>query len=272
MQRDIARELNRLVEAGEAFALATVVQTQGPVPGKLGFQMLVRADRSQLGTVGGAGLERQVHEACVEALASGESRLLHFDLSYKKEGGLDSLCGGAVDIFVHAVPRKTHVLLVGGGHINYEVAKLCDQLDFLHSVLDDRAEFASAERFPYAAGRFVLAADALGAPEAGFDPARFTHAVVAGYSYKKDLAVLTWLLPRFAGHVGLIGSAFRKKEFHDRLRSAGVAEERLASMECPVGLDLGAETPAEIAVSIVAGLVRGESQARRDGRTSKPRA
>lgn len=250
MLREIAREVSRLLERGDGFALATVVASQGSVPGKVGFQMLVRRDGSQVGTVGGAGLERRVHEACGKAMAGGEQRLLEFDLSYKKEGGLDSVCGGSVTVFVHGVAAKPHVLLVGGGHVSHEVAKLCDGLDFLHSVLDSRPEYASRTRFPGAVECHAVAASSL---EGRVDPTRYSHVLVAGHSYHEDIAVLTWLLPRFGGHVGLIGSAMKRKEFRERLRTAGVGEPQLERIECPVGLDIGAKTPAEIALSIVAG-------------------
>lgn len=255
MDRPFARAVSERLEDGRAFAVATVVAARGSVPGKVGFQMLVDPDGTSLGTVGGAGLEERVRAAAREAASTGESGLVEFSLSYLKEGGLDSVCGGVVSVFIHAVARKPHLLLVGGGHVGHAVARQCDALDWLHSVLDDRPEYASPQRFPHARGRHVLPADRL---DGEVDPARFTHALVAGYSFRKDIEVLAWLLPRFEGHVGLIGSAMRRREFLRRLKGRGVPEERLARIECPVGLPIGARTPAEIAVSIVAGFLRGD--------------
>ncbi|MBI4231410.1 MAG: XdhC family protein [Planctomycetes bacterium] len=259
MQRDIARAVSERLEAGRPFAVATVVATRGSVPGKVGFQMLVDPDGTSLGTVGGAGFEEKIRAACLEAIRTGVSRAVAFVLNYKQEGGLSSLCGGSAEVFVHAQGCKPHVLLFGGGHVNLEVARLCEGLDWLHSVVDDRPEYASAERFPSARRRFCLAPDAF---EGRIDPAAHTHAMVAGYSHEKDVAALAWLLPRFDGRVGLIGSAMRRREFLDRLRALGVPEDRLARIECPVGLPIGAESPAEIALSIVASFL---DRARRAG-------
>jgi xanthine dehydrogenase accessory factor len=192
----------------------------------------------------------------MKALQTGRSETLHYDLNHQAQGGLDSLCGGSSEVFVHVVKRRPHILLAGGGHVAFEVARLCDQLDWLYSVLDDRPDFASRERYPNASNHYLLSPRQL---EGRLDPSTFTHVLIAGYDHHKDYQLLSWLLPRFDGHLASIGSARKRKQFDRKLAEEGHAQERIASLECPVGLPIGAETPAEIAVSILASFIQQAS-------------
>src|SRR5947209_2766922 len=143
----IQKKILELLGEGRAFAVATVAEAKGSVPGKQGAKMVFLPDGAQFGTVGGAGLEQKVKALCRKALDERKGGLVSFDLMYYKEGALDSLCGGSVRILVEYMAPLPHVLIAGGGHCGLEVAKLCQQLGYLHSVLDDRAEYASRERF-----------------------------------------------------------------------------------------------------------------------------
>ncbi len=253
MDRRHAREALRLLEARQPFVRATVVKSTGSVPGKVGAAMIVRADGSTLGTVGGASLEEEVRRLAAAALAARTSDLHHFELAAWRKDGLASLCGGAVDVAIEYVPARPNLLLWGGGHVAHALAQLLPTLEYDFSVADDRPEWVGVDRFPEAERREVVAPERLFDV---FDPASFTHLYLLGYDALKDGEVLAGALDRFPNTIGLIASASKREHLYARLRARGVAREALARVRSPVGLALGAQSPAEIAVSIVAEIVR----------------
>jgi xanthine dehydrogenase accessory factor len=248
----IQEKILRLIDEGRAFAVATVAETRGSVPGKQGAKMIVLPDGTQFGTVGGAGLEQKVKGLCRKALEEKKGGLASFDLMYYKEGALDSLCGGSVKVLVEYMAPLPHVLIAGGGHCGLEVAKLCDQLGYLHSVLDDRAEYASRERFPNAKQSVQALPEEFFARE---DLSGFSHVVLVGWSHKIDTDLLFHLVQKFPGWIGLISSKTKKLEMFRRLKARGIPEEALGRVVAPVGLPIGAVTPAEIAVSILGQII-----------------
>ncbi|MBI3854382.1 MAG: XdhC family protein [Planctomycetes bacterium] len=250
--RAVQRKIVQLIEEGRAFAVATVAEAKGSVPGKQGAKMILLPDGTQFGTVGGAGLEQKVKGLCRKALEEKKGGLASFDLMYYKEGALDSLCGGSVQILVEYVAPVPHLLIAGGGHCGLEIAKLCDQLGYVHSVLDDRAEYASGERFPNARRTVQATPEDFFARE---DLSAFTHVVLVGWSHKIDTDLLFHLVQKFPGWIGLISSKTKKLEMFRRLKARGIPEASLARVVAPVGLPIGAETPAEIAVSILGQII-----------------
>ena len=253
MDRRHAREALRLLDAREPFVRATVVQAVGSVPGKLGASMIVRSDGSTFGTVGGAALEERVKALAAEAMARRAGGLHHFDLQAWTQGGLPSLCGGAVDIALEYVPSRPNLLLWGGGHVAHALAQILPTLEYDYSVADDRPEWVGADRFPAADRREVTSPTQLWEV---FDPGSFTHVYLLGYDAKKDLEALAVSLERFPNQIGLIASASKREHMYAQLRSRGIPRETLARIRSPVGLPIGSETPEEIAVSIVAELVQ----------------
>jgi len=250
--RAVQQKILELINEGSAFAVATVAEAQGSVPGKAGSKMVVLADGTQFGTVGGAGLEQKVKALCLAAIGKRKGGLSSFDLKYYKEGALDSLCGGSVQVLVEYMAAVPHVLIAGGGHCGLEIAKLCDQLGYFHSVLDDRPEFASGERFPTARRTLRALPAEFFADE---DLAAYSHVVLVGWSHQIDTDLLFHLVQRFPGWIGVISSKSKKREMFLRLKARGIAEEALGRVAAPVGLPIGAETPAEIAVSILAQII-----------------
>lgn len=253
MSRTILEQALKLIDEGVEFALATVGSARGSVPGKAGAKMIVLADGRQIGTVGGAGLEEKAKALARKCLAEKKGGIFSFDLMYYKDGGLDSLCGGTVEIVVEHYPRQPHVLICGGGHVGLAVARALVPLDYAYSVLDDRPEFAARERFPEARRLFVAK------PEEFFgrdDLAPFTHLLILGYSHQIDTAILLEAVKRFPGYIGLICSKTKKREMFHRLKARGVTDAELERIDAPVGVPIGAETPAEIAVSILGSLIQ----------------
>jgi len=253
MDRRTEQEVLRLLDQHRPFVRASVVRVVGSAPGKLGATMVVRADGTTVGTVGGAALEEEVKRLAGTALERHRGDLVHFDLAAWKPGGLPSLCGGSVDIALEYVAPRPNLLLWGGGHVAEAVARILPGLEFDHSVADDRPDFVSSDRFPNADRREVVDPTEL---FDRFPPTEFTHLLVLGYDASKDLEVLFEAVRRFPNTIGLIASAAKREHLYAKLRERGIPREALERIRSPVGLPLGAETPAEIAVSIVAEIVR----------------
>jgi xanthine dehydrogenase accessory factor len=252
VSRKVLRRAAELADAGQPFAMCTVTATRGSVPGKVGAKMIVDRTGAQFGTVGGAGLEEKTKALAVECIAKKKSATQKFDLAYFRPGALDSLCGGTVEVLVEYMGAVPHILMCGGGHVGLEVAKLCDQLEYVYSVLDDREEFAGRARFPNAHGLFV------GRPELFFpeaDLSGYSHIIILGYSHRIDTDILYNCCKRFGGYIGVISSKLKRREMFARVRERGVTDEEMARVEAPLGVTIGAETPAEIAVSIMGGII-----------------
>jgi xanthine dehydrogenase accessory factor len=254
MDRRLTLEALRLMESHQPFVRATVVKTTGSVPGKQGASMIVRADGSVVGTVGGAVLEERVKDLARIAFDRRTGDLQHFDLQAWKEGGLPSLCGGAVDIALEYVPARPNLLLWGGGHVAHALATLLPTLEYDYSVADDRPEWVGTDRFSTAERREVVAPDRLWTV---FEPASFTHLYLLGYDAMRDLEVLADSIGKFPNSIGLIASSAKREHMFAALRERGVSRDAIARIHSPVGLDIGAQSPAEIAVSIVAEIVQG---------------
>ncbi len=252
MNRKLLQKSLDLLDARVPHAVATIAAAKGSVPGKAGASMIVCADGTFFGTVGGAGLEEKCKALARQAIESKKGGIFHFDLNLYKEGALPSLCGGSVDVFIEFMAVTPHVLICGGGHVGLEVAKLCDQLEYGYSVLDERAEYASRKRFAGARVAHV------GVPQAFFASGKldaFTHVVIVGHSHQTDTETLHQCVKRFGGWIGLISSKMKKKEMFMRLKALGVSESELERVVAPIGLPIGAETPAEIAVAILGQII-----------------
>lgn len=257
--RALLREMLALTERREPYAVCTVVGAAGSVPGKVGSTMLVTPAGRTRGTVGGAGLEEKVKKLALESLATGKSGLHHFDLAKWKPGGLNSVCGGSVEISVQVHRALPHLLLFGGGHCGKALADLSANLDWDVTIVDARSEYANEERFPEAVGAHAM------------DPAEwtrtadlsaYTHAYLLGHSWELDTKILSELLPRFRGVVGLIGSEAKRTRMMEDLAKAGIAPALLDRVVCPIGVSIGAEAPEEIAVAVAAEVI---STLRRSG-------
>jgi xanthine dehydrogenase accessory factor len=254
LQPSVLREAADLSERGVPCALATVVTATGSVPGKVGATMLVTVDGTSKGTVGGAGLEERVKALCREAIQRGSGGVHSFDLANWKPRGLDSVCGGTVTISIHVVQATPHLLLIGGGHCSLALARIADVLDWSHSVVDSRPGYADAERFPHARALATEApADFLAHVE---DLSRFSHVYIMGHSHAEDGEALVALLSRdYAGTLGVIGSRAKMRAFQTRAAEKGIPASAFDRVRSPIGVDVGAQTPAEIAVAVAAEII-----------------
>jgi xanthine dehydrogenase accessory factor len=255
MDRKLTRRALALMDAHRPFVRATVVRTVGSVPGKLGSTLLFTEGGETYGTVGGAALEEQVKDLAAQVLRSRRGDLHHFDLRAWSPGGVPSLCGGSLDIALEYVAARPHLMLWGGGHVAHALATILPTLEYDFAVADDRPEWVGADRFPSAERREVVAPGQLWER---FEPSEFTHLYVLGYDAGRDLEVLRHSVERFPNHIGLIASASKRGHMFARLREQGIPETALARIRSPIGLAIGAESPSEIAVSVVAEIVRDQ--------------
>jgi xanthine dehydrogenase accessory factor len=250
--RAMLREMLQLTERRSAFAVCTVVQTEGSVPGKVGSVMIVTLDGSARGTVGGAGLEEKVKAAAVQALKTGDGGLQTFDLAKWKPEGLNSICGGTVTVSILVHRPLPHLLLYGGGHCGKALADMAAVLDWDVTVIDPRGEYANPERFPHAVE--TIDGDPVAWTRTA-DLGSYTHAYLLGHSWEIDVDVLAALLPRFPRFVGAIGSQSKRHHIHQELRKRGIPARDIERLVCPIGTDIGAEAPEEIAVAVAAEVI-----------------
>jgi len=244
-------QIAQAVAEGQSVALATLVHVDGSAPRELGSKMLVYPDGRIAGTIGGGAMEADVIEAAIRALARGEPRLLHYELRDPAEGDL-GICGGEAEVFVDVIAPRPTLLVVGAGHVAMPVAELGYQCGFRVVVLDDRPEMVSEERFPHAAER--LAGDIV--TQLGeLELTSQWHVVIVTRGHAHDLEALRVVVGSQAAYVGMIGSRRKVHTVYDRLIADGVPQSLLERVHAPIGLDIGAQTPAEIAVSILAEII-----------------
>ncbi len=248
---EIYEEIIRIKNAGAVAALATVISAKGSTPREEGAKMLVRADGSILGTIGGGGLEARIITEAAEVLRMGEPKHLNFTLTEK--GDLGALCGGNVEVFIEPIKPEPSLYIFGGGHIGVPFARMAKLLDFRVVVIDNRPEFACRERFPEADQ--VLVED-YNTAVSKLKIEKSSFIVIITHGHKGDEAVLTQAVNTEARYIGMIGSRAKVKTLFAHLRDKGIPQERLNKVHAPIGLEIHAETPAEIAVSILAEMIQ----------------
>jgi len=245
------------VRGGRVCALVTVVATRGSAPREAGARMLVFADGTSVGTVGGGAVEHTAIREAQAAIAAGSPRLFAPDL-----GQLGMACGGSMDLFIEPLQRPPRLVIFGAGHVAAAVAPVARLLGFDCAVIDPRDDQATEARFP---GCAVRVAEHRPAAEAlATDPD--TWILIVTHGHGQDLEVLRALVGREWAWLGVIASRRKIATFRQTLLAEGVPEERLGRISSPVGLDIGAETPAEIAVAIAAEWVQARRGAAQDAR------
>ncbi|HHY88195.1 MAG TPA: XdhC family protein [Chloroflexi bacterium] len=257
----IYQSVASLEEQGEAGALCTVVSTKGSVPRHQGSKMLVREDGRIEGSVGGGEMESRVIAEAMKALAEGKPRMLSYTMVDPTRGD-PGVCGGTLEVYIEPILPKPFIIVAGGGHVGKAVVQLSKWLGFRTAVADDRPEFCSPETVPGADEYYPVPLAEL--PEA-VKINRSTFLILTTRGSAVDIAGLPSLMKTPARYIGVIGS--RKRWLHTRkaLIEKGVPEEDLDRIHSPMGLELQAETPEEIAVSIMAEVLQI-----RNGGTGKP--
>ena len=260
VENGVFAEAHRLEERGEAFALAFIIESTGSVPRQNG-RMIIRIDGTTLGTVGGGPLEVQVIQEAKEALAEGLSRTVDRRLTPSGESAAGMECGGTVAVRIDVTAAPPRLLLIGGGHVNLAVAGVAAPLGFAVEVVETRRDFCQPDRFPMAR-KFHYDEDLLMALEkVKID--ENTYILIA--TSDDDMRALDAVIGSRPAYLGMLGSKRKVAVAVAGLRKRGVSEGDISSIRAPVGLDIGAQTPQEIAVSVMAEILKVKS-----GRTGLP--
>ncbi|MGH7839015.1 MAG: XdhC family protein, partial [Candidatus Binataceae bacterium] len=248
---DLFEEIVRMRRAGKRGALATIVHTNGSIPSYESSRMLVREDGSMAGTVGGGCVEADVWAAAKEVMSSEQPRKMTFNLNHEAAYDAGLICGGTLEIFVEPILPQPLLYLFGGGHVSTAVARVAHLAGFAIAVVDDRESFANAGRFPMAARFFTTYEDAF----REIQPGSSTYLVIVTRGHKDDMRVLAWAARTSARYIGMIGSKRKVISVYRALEKEGLTPESFDRVHAPVGLDIGALSPEEIGVSIVAELI-----------------
>ncbi|MGO9590185.1 MAG: XdhC family protein [Candidatus Acidiferrales bacterium] len=251
MPTDLFEEIVRMRRAGGRGALATIVHTNGSIPSYESSRMLVRDDGSILGTIGGGCVEAEVWAAAKEVIVAEQPRKMTFNLNQDAAYDAGLICGGTLEIFVEPILPQPLLYIFGGGHISSAVARVASASGFSITIADDREAFANTERFPMAEKLYTTYEDAF----AKIAPNASSYLLIVTRGHRDDMRVLAWAVRTGARYIGMIGSKRKVLSVYKALEKEGYSPEEFERVHAPVGLDIGALTPEEIAVSITAELI-----------------
>lgn len=239
----------RLADAGRPFVIATVVASHGSTPQKPGSKMVVLVSGDVLETIGGGAIEHQVVTAAMALLAdsSRQTHMLETHLTHD----LGMCCGGSMTVFLEKVEPSAKLFVFGAGHVAKELAHLAHYVGFHVTVVDERETLLTGDRFPHAVRTLAYPADIAKALPGGPD----CYFCVTTHDHPLDQACTEALLSKPAAYLGVIGSRRKAARFRQRLQAAGLSETLVSRFESPMGVDIEAVTPQEIAVSIVGRLI-----------------
>lgn len=247
---DIYQQIIELGSKGEDAALVTIVSVVGSTPREEGTKMLVKSDGSTVGTIGGGNLEDVATKEALKVIRSGKPKRLDYSLQAGKE--TEMICGGEVELFIEPILSNPTIYIFGGGHIGLALAKIGMLTGFKVVVIDDRPEFANPERFPEAEETIV---DDFGKVFSKLKIDRSSYITITTHNHKGDEAALEGALGTKARYIGMIGSKNKIEVVYSRLREKGFSQEQLDRVHSPIGLRIFAQTPEEIAVSILAEII-----------------
>jgi len=252
MNQEVFAAVAEALDKGELAALVTIVAATGSTPQRVGAKMLVFPDGRLIGTIGGGCYENDAFWKAREAITTRKPQLVHYELDddFAQETGL--ICGGQMSVYIEPIEPSPELYVIGAGHVGYHLATMAQDVGFQVHVVDDREKFASRERFPNATE--VVTEDIPAWLERTKLPAH-AYVVIVTRGHTNDLDALRALAPRELRYVGLIGSRAKVARISDQLLSEGMAPEVLTQVHAPIGLEIGAVSPQEIAVSILAELI-----------------
>jgi xanthine dehydrogenase accessory factor len=249
---DIYEEIVKLRQQGRRGAVATIVNVRGSIPSFKTAKMLVRDDGSICGTIGGGCVEADVWQAAREVMEAEKPRTLTFNLNQDPKYDTGLVCGGTLDIFIEPVLPPALLFIFGAGHVSVNLYKVAHNAGFDVVVVDDRETYANRERFPEA--KEVFAED-FDQATAKLTPGESSYIVIVTRGHRDDMRVLRWAVQTRARYVGMIGSKRKTIAIFKELQKEGIPANLFERVHAPVGLDIGAVTPEEIAVSITAELI-----------------
>ena len=249
---DVFEELVRLRNLGRKCALATIVEARGSIPSYESAKILVRDDGSMTGTIGGGCVEAEVWTAAREVIETEKPKRLTFNLGQDAAYDNGLICGGQIEVFVEPVLPLPRAFIFGGGHISKSLSKVANLAGFATVIVDDRESFASRERFPEAeavhAGEYEQVIPTLPINET-------SYVVIVTRGHRDDMRVLKLAIATPARYIAMIGSKRKVLNVVRELAKEGIPREAFDRLHAPMGLDIGAISPEEIAVSVAAEMI-----------------
>lgn len=244
---DIFEEIIAAKKSNIPVVLATVVESLGSAPREEGAHMLIKADGSIVGTIGGGAIEKKIVDEAMILMNAPAPKLVHYDL---KDIGM--VCGGGMSVFLEPLRQLPRLIIFGAGHIGTALSRIGKMLDFAVTVVDNRPEFASMERLPWVD---AVIADEYEAVIELLTYDDSTYLVILTHKHAHDFEVLERLIHKPVHYIGMIGSKTKVIKAFQQLREKGISEDKIKSIHSPLGVSIGANTPVEIAVSIAGELV-----------------
>lgn len=249
---DIYGEIAQLRAKGKRAALATIIHIRGSVPSFETAKILVKEDGSTVGTIGGGCVENDVWKAARQVMLEEKPRRLLFDLTDTSNLEAGLICGGKIEIFVEPILATPTTYIFGAGHISKFISKIAVLAGFSSVIIDDRPQYANTERFPEASQIYS------GSFETAFNsilPNDFSYLIIVTRGHQEDQTVLRWAVQTKARYIGMIGSKVKKKALFQNLKQEGITQDQLNRVFSPMGVDINAILPEEIAVSVVAQMI-----------------
>lgn len=251
---EILKEAFERMDKGETIALVTVVEVKGSTPREVGTKMLVNKNGLVAGTIGGGMTEAKVIKEAKQVLKEGKGKLLIYHLT-KEQAALDegAICGGEMKVFIDILQPKEEVLIFGAGHIAICVSKLAKMVGFKVTIIDDREEFANQDRFPEA-DEIVTEDIERALTHIKITPS--TYIIIVTRGHLQDQEVLASVIKSKAAYLGMIGSRKKNATIFQQLTEKGIFQEELNKVHAPIGINIKAQTPEEIAISIMAEIIQ----------------
>jgi len=236
---------------GQKYAFATLIEaTLKGTPRKSGAKMLVLENGTSFGTIGGGRNEKAAQKECLIAIKSGQPALVTYDY-FGKEG--QSVCGGRIKVFIEPFSPNKHFVICGAGHIALPLSIIAKMLNFKVSIIDSRRSYANKIRFPHA-DRILYGDHVKQLSKIKIDPNTYIMIVTHGNEY--DFLCLEKIIKSDAGYIGVISSKAKRIKFFKRLKLQKISDNLLKRIKIPAGIDIGAQTPEEIAVSIASEIIK----------------
>lgn len=249
---EIIEEFGRAARAGTPVCMVTVAATRGSTPRKAGAKMLVFADGSTRGTIGGGLVESHMIAAARDALHTRAARLEVFALTATPADAAGMICGGEMTFLLEPHGAARHLHIFGAGHCGLALARAAAPAGFIIHVYDDRPGVVTRERFPMAAS---LQSGAYADMARAFTPVPDAYVAIMTHAHAHDAEVLANIIATNCVYIGMMASKKKKAETWAALAAQGISPAALECVHCPIGLAIGAQTPEEIAVSILAELI-----------------
>lgn len=260
---NIYQNIVKLMEKNISFAIASIIESKGSTPRHIG-KMIVKIDGSIIGTVGGGPAEFFIIQEAVKAIEAGQSKVANYILNAEHENGLNMNCGGELTVFIEIVMAKPKLILIGAGHVGQATARIGESVGYQIIVIDDRTNYADENMYPMASAIYLsdtidsAIEKAMSAREEGKQVIDSTSYIVIA-TKDADGSALRKIINCDAAYVGMIGSKRKVKLLLEDIAKEGISQDKLNQVYAPIGLDIGSETPEEIAVSIMSEIMKVRS-------------